>query len=182
MESRNIKIAISVVLVVIFLFILFYKKPEGPSAIPVVENPVETATTTEEVSTIVYRNSQYGFDFTLPKSWGRYLIIEEFWEGYSLDINGNQVLTESGPFLSIRHPDWDYKSPRQDIPIYVFTMLQWDNLQKDLFHIGASPVNPIELGRNSKYVFALPARYNFSFLSGYEEVEDILKTNPLRAF
>ena len=49
------------------------------------------------------------------------------------------------------------------------------------FHIGAAPVGPRELNRNSKYVFALPARYNFAFPEGYEEVEAILETNPLEA-
>jgi hypothetical protein len=38
-----------------------------------------------------------------------------------------------------------------------------------------------EFGRNSRYVFALPARYNFAFPKGYEEVEDILNGNPLHA-
>ena len=41
-------------------------------------------------------------------------------------------------------------------------------------------MGPKELGRNSKYVFALPARYNFAFPTGFEEVEDILAGNPLQ--
>jgi len=44
----------------------------------------------------------------------------------------------------------------------------------------AAPVGPKELGSNSKYVFALPARYNYEFLEGYEEVEAILESNPLK--
>jgi hypothetical protein len=62
----------------------------------------------------------------------------------------------------------------------VFTIAQWNDLQNDKFHIGAAPIGPSELGRNSKYVFALPARYNFSFLPGFEEVEDILNGKPLK--
>jgi hypothetical protein len=61
----------------------------------------------------------------------------------------------------------------------VFTLSQWDELQQDKFHIGAAPIGPGELGRNSKYVFALPARYNFAFPEGYEEVDQLLQTNPL---
>jgi len=38
-----------------------------------------------------------------------------------------------------------------------------DSLQQEKFHIGAAPINPSELGRNTKYVFALPARYNYAF-------------------
>jgi len=43
----------------------------------------------------------------------------------------------------------------------VFTLSQWDSLQKYKFHIGAAPIGPSELGRNTKYIFELPARYNF---------------------
>ena len=70
----------------------------------------------------------------------------------------------------------------QDIPIMVFTVDQWSALQREEFAVSAAPIGPSELGRNSKYVFALPARYNFSYLTGYEEVEDILSRNPLRAY
>ena len=61
----------------------------------------------------------------------------------------------------------------------IFTISQWNALQQDKFHIGAAPIGPSELGRNSRYVFALPARYNFAFPTGYQEVEKILKSNPL---
>lgn len=182
MENKTIKVVLIGIFIGLTIFIFTYRKSEEVQNVSIVENPTQTATTTEEIKEIVYRNTQYGFDFTLPKNWSGYLVIEEVWEGYSLDFSGTQVLTESGPFLSIRHPDWDYKSPRQDIPIYIFTILQWDNLQNDLFHIGAAPIGPTEIGRNNKYVFAVPARYNFSFVRGYEEVEDILKTNPLKGF
>lgn len=57
----------------------------------------------------------------------------------------------------------------------IFTLEQWGSLLEGKFHIGAAPIGPTELGRNSKYVFALPARYNFAFPEGYEEVEEIIK-------
>ena len=62
----------------------------------------------------------------------------------------------------------------------VFTTIQWNSLQENKFHIGAAPIGPKELGSNAKYVFALPARYNFAFPTGYEEVEEILENNPLQ--
>ena len=62
----------------------------------------------------------------------------------------------------------------------VFTLAQWNALQQGKFHIGAAPIGPTELGRNSNYVFALPARYNYAFLNGYQEVENILKGKPLK--
>jgi len=33
--------------------------------------------------------------------------------------------------------------------------------------------------RNENYVFTIPARYNFAFPTGYEEVEKILESKPL---
>ena len=64
----------------------------------------------------------------------------------------------------------------------IFTLTEWNSLQQEKFHIGAAPIGPSELGRNAKYVFALPARYNYAFPQGFEEVDEILRSNPLRAF
>jgi hypothetical protein len=129
--------------------------------------------------TVTYRNPQYGFSFTLPASWQGYTIVPSKWEGYAVGGPSGQQLVETGPMLSIRHPQWTAQNPRQDIPIMILTTAQWNRLQADAFHIGAAPVGPRELGRNAQYVFALPARYNFAFPTGYEEVESILQGNPL---
>lgn len=129
---------------------------------------------------ILYKNPQYGFSFSLPTSWKGYTTLTEKWEGQAIDTGKGEKTVETGPILNIRHPLWTSKNPRQDIPIMVFTQDQWNSLQKDEFHIGAAPVGPTELGRNSLYVFALPARYNFAFPTGYEEVEDILAGSPLK--
>lgn len=125
---------------------------------------------------IVYRNTQYGFNFSLPPSWKGYTIAMEEWEGFK----DGKAAAETGPLLLIRHPLWTLANPRQDIPIMVFTLLQWDLLQQGGFHVSAAPVGPSELGRNTEYVFALPPRYNYHFPTGWEEVSDILATNPLR--
>lgn len=131
-----------------------------------------------QADSVVYENTRYGFHFPLPASWKGYTIVEDKWEGLSLEENDKVV--ESGPMVSIRHPRWTAENPRQDIPIMVFTLDQWNLLQQEKFHIGAAPVGPRELGRNSAYVFALPARYNFAFLPGHEEVEEILNNQSLQ--
>jgi hypothetical protein len=128
-----------------------------------------------------YRNTEFGFDFSLPASWKGYSIVMDQWQGYASGEQGD-VLVEHGPLISIRHPLWTAANPRQDIPIMVFTLSQWDALEREEFHIGAAPIGPSELGRNTKYVFALPARYNFAYLSGWEEVQKILDGKPLHAF
>jgi hypothetical protein len=125
---------------------------------------------------ILYENTEYGFTFELPKSWEGYKIVSDSWEGISAD----QQIIESGQILSIRHPESTEEKPKQDIPIMIFTLNQWSILEKGEFHIGAAPVGPSILGQNNEYVFALPARYNYAFPEGYEEVENILENNPLQ--
>jgi len=134
----------------------------------------------QEANNVVYRNNKYGFSFTLPKSWKDYSIITGNWEGMAVGGPKAGEIVETGPMIFIRHPQWTSENLRQDIPIMVFTLRQWDALQQDEFHIGPAPIGPSELGRNTTYVFALPARYNYAFPSGYEEVEKILESNPLQ--
>lgn len=129
--------------------------------------------------TIRYRNAKYGLSVTLPKSWKSYGIIKSTWKGKAF---APYTKDESGPLFLIRHPKWTKKQPRQDIPIQVFTLKQWAALENDAFHIGAAPINPSLLAKNSRYVFALPARYNFAYLTGYEEVEEILQSGAVEAY
>lgn len=131
----------------------------------------------QQTGAITYKNTQYGFEFKLPSSWKGYSIITDKWEGTPI---GGETPAETGPLISIRHPLWTQENPRQDIPIMVFTIAQWNALQSEKFHIGAAPIGPSELGRNSLYVFALPARYNYAFLTGFEAVEKIISGKPLR--
>lgn len=124
-----------------------------------------------------YQNTQYGFRFALPESWRGYSIVSDTWEGFNSD---SSTVAETGPMISIRHPKWTAETPRQDIPIMIFTTPEWGSLSQEKFHIGAAPIGPRELGRNASYVFALPARYNFAFPIGYEEVDHILQGHPCR--
>jgi hypothetical protein len=126
-----------------------------------------------------YRNNEYDFSFSLPESWLGYSIVNSSWRG---DGVGGLLGIEEGPIVSIRHPEWTEDVPRQDIPIMIFTASQWTSLQNGEFHIGAAPIGPRELGRNSEYVFALPARYNFAFPVGFEEVEEIINSGALTVF
>ncbi|MDD3653760.1 MAG: hypothetical protein PHO01_06200 [Desulfotomaculaceae bacterium] len=129
---------------------------------------------------IIYHNSEYDFTFTLPKSWEYYSIVTDQWEGIAVAGEQSGQVVETGQIIKIRHPRWNAKEPRQDIPIMVFTPAQWDSLQKEQISVGAAPVPPRELGRNDKHIFALPARYNYEFLTGHEEVEQILSSQSLQ--
>jgi hypothetical protein len=135
------------------------------------------STSSEDSNSIIYKNTQYGFNFKLPANWEGYSIVTDQWEGIA---STDGAVVETGPIISIRDPKWTAETPRQDIPIMVFTLNQWDSLKQELFHVGAAPVDPSELGRNKDYVFALPARYNYAFPPGFEEVEKILADHPLQ--
>lgn len=129
-------------------------------------------------NTITYNSSLYGFTFTLPLSWTGYTIVKTTWQGWSA-ATGKVVQT--GPMLSIRHPLWTAAVKRQDIPILIYSLAQWNALAKEEFNMGAAPIPPSELGRNATFVFALPARYNYAFPAGYQEVDQILQGKPLHA-
>ena len=64
----------------------------------------------------------------------------------------------------------------------VFTHAQWDESEKNQIIVSAAPIGPSELGRNKKFVFALPPRYNSAFPDGFQEVDEIMRRKPLRAF
>ena len=104
-------------------------------------------------------------------------MVEERWKGYA--PSGGSQVTE-GPLVRIRNPEWTESNPREDIPIMVFTSKQWQSLGTT-FIVSAAGVGPNELGRNSKYIFALPPRYNYDLLDGWEEVDTILRGHALRA-
>ncbi len=134
---------------------------------------VATVATTEELT---YVNEQFGFDFKLPKSWDGYLVLEETWTGSTSELD------ISGPKIILRHPNWTDSKPMQDIPILIFTPQQWQDILAEKYNVSAAPIPPSLLGENDTYVFALPPRYNFAYLDGFEDVEAILKEAPLSTF
>jgi len=129
---------------------------------------------------LVYKNNNYGFNFLLPLSWQGYSVITESWTGNLVDSTSTQEF--KGPEILIRNPLWTTKTPYQDIPVMIFTPAQWDLVQQEKLSLGAAPIGPSELGRNAKFIFALPARYNFAFPAGFEEVQKIIDSKPLQAF
>jgi len=153
--------------------------PATPTT-PAIPTPTEPATpVTPAATTLEYKNTDYGFTFDLPISWQGYSILTETWEGNSVDNSAEKF---SGPKLLIRNPLWSEANPYQDIPILVLAHTQWELIQQEKLAIGAAPIPPSKLGENAKYVFALPARYNFAFPMGFEEVEKNLEGNPLKGF
>lgn len=139
--------------------------------------PTESATLTPTPATsIVYTNTLYGFTFDLPLSWKGFTVVNGSWNG--IDTKSSKTV-QTGSLISLRNPKWTAAKMTQDIPIMVFTVGQWDSMNRQEFNVGAAPIPPSVLGRNSQFVFALPARYNYAFPAGYQEVEKILAGKPL---
>jgi hypothetical protein len=130
---------------------------------------------------IVYKNSKYGVRVKLPKSWKGYKVTINQWEGGGTGPNGEE-LHELGPDIVINHPKSTEENPRQNIPIMVFTLAQWEKVSHGQVNISAAPIGPGELGRNCRYVFALPPRYNYAFPEGFEEVNYIIASDAVQAF
>ena len=63
----------------------------------------------------------------------------------------------------------------------IFTQKPWEEAQSEELQVGAAPVPPSELARNENYVFALPARYNFAYPRGFEEVDKIIQEGAVKA-
>ena len=140
--------------------------------------PAQSATPATTATTLVYRNTQYGFCFLLPESWRGYTIVADKWNGTVLDTQQK----EDGPQLLIRSPKWTRDDPYQDIPIMIFTPGQWKIVAADNMAVSAAPIGPAELGRNESYVFALPPRWiGFEDAKGIDEVQTLMNQHPFQA-
>lgn len=179
---NKILLTLVVIIVIIVLGLVGYAfwVKSLPTTQPTSNNnqpPQQTQTAVE------YTNNQYGFSISLPQDWQGYSVVTGKWQGDTINANG-QVKTNAieGPMVSLRNPLWTTAKPYQDIPVMVFTIQQWNDMQQDKFHIGAAPINPSELGRNSTYVFGLPARYNYAYPEGWQEVDTIIQNKSLKTF
>lgn len=126
-------------------------------------------------------NKEYGFCFALPKTWKGFSIVEGEWSGYDDSDSSVKPAQRTGPMISIRNPRWTKEDPWQDIPIMIFTQKLWPDVASDRLIVSAAPYGPGELGRNSRFVFALPPRYEYAFPNGWEEVTKIAWSHPLKA-
>jgi hypothetical protein len=116
--------------------------------------------------------------FSLPASWRGYSVLVQQWEGQTyLPAADKSLVTEHGPFIVLRHPQWKASDPYQDIPILVFTRRQWEIHHQGKFSVGAGGVW-MEIGHNSQYVFAISSRYNSDdSVKGWKEASDIVGRN-----
>lgn len=131
--------------------------------VPVVD---ETPIVNEQQGAVTYRNNIYGLTVPLPDSWRGYSVTEKA-QGTYLEVH-------------IVHPQSTAQNPRMDVPVLVVPIATWNKwypvgAPESGQHPFAAPVPATERARNTKYVFATAPRYNFSYLLGFEEVDEIVK-------
>jgi hypothetical protein len=170
MKNKNLFIIIVLVIALGFATYLAYFKNQSTLLTPTPDISLNDS--------IAYTNTEYGFNFMLPVNWQGYSIIREKWEG--TELAGTS--TQNGPKLLIRNPKWTASAPYEDLPILVFTILQWNAYTAEEFVVSAAPIKATELARNNSYVFALPPRWDFDYSLEYEEAQDIMTGSPLQPF
>ncbi len=132
-------------------------------------------------TSVVYQNSQYGFNFLLPADWQGYSIVNKTWSGSGTSEQG---IIATGTELLVRNPNWTTADRYEDIPVMIFTLAQWNayNAGNGTFEVSAAPIPASEIGRNNRYVFAIPPRWDFDYSTGYQEADAIVSGNPLKPF
>jgi hypothetical protein len=145
-----------------------------PSAQPA---PSGSSKQTVIPTALIYENTQFGFCFRLPASWTGYTILTGQWGG--MVTSTSQMI--HGPSITIRNSKWTTENPYQDIPILIFKPEVWRRVDDAKITVGAAPFAPSELGRNNRYVFALPARLTSDSATGYKEVLNLTREKPLES-
>ena len=120
-----------------------------------------------------YDNAQYGLRLYLPADWKGFSVLTNQWVGQPVDP-ANSVA--HGSVMVLRHPLWTTNSPREDIPIMVFTRKQWEEDHAEKFIIEAGGLDE-EVSHNGSYVFAIWSRFTFDELPGSEEAGKTVEEN-----
>jgi hypothetical protein len=173
MNNNKTSIALVIIIIALSLGLYFFFFYYNDNVMVINDQNKNTNTTS-----VIYKNTDYGFNFTLPANWQGYSIVNETWKGSVL----KSKIEQSGPKLLIRNPKWTVAVPYEDLPILIFTISQWDSYLAEDFSVSAAPILASELARNNKYVFALPPRWDFDYSLDYKEAQDIIAGKPLQAF
>jgi len=124
-----------------------------------------------------YHNAHYDLTFFLPPAWQGYSVLVQQWEGRTYFPGADEeTVTERGPLIVLRHPQWQANDPCQDIPILVFTRSQWDAHHQGKFSIGAGGIEQ-EIRHNFKFVFAISSRFNSGEFKGWQEAGHLIEQN-----
>ena len=128
---------------------------------------------------IRYHNAQYDFTFNLPATWKGSSVLTQHWEGETyLREKDKDVVLARGPMIVLRNPQWKTNNLYQDIPVYIFTRRQWDDIYLGKYDAAGASGVIYELWHDDKYVFGIHSRYNADdSLNGWKEAQDIVNQN-----
>ena len=173
-RKNSFIILILLILSGIVLYSLF-SKVESPVDVGTIVSPAPTtsgannqlATSSDSATSsnsLIYKNDQYRFSMTLPADFIGYKVIE------SAIPYGHSVI--------IRNPLWSNDNKYMDIPVLIYDVKTYNAWIANNFegYPTAAPIGPTERGRNTNFVFATAPRYNFSYATGFEEVEKSILT------
>jgi hypothetical protein len=125
---------------------------------------------------ITFRGAKFDLTVSLPEDWRGYSVLAERWESSKYDPKSDRdMVTARGPILVLRDPRWKSSTPRQDIPILVFTRAQWQAGDDEGIYAGGVIY---EIAHNARYVFARYSRFSADdSVPGAGEAERILDEN-----
>jgi hypothetical protein len=154
----GIRIATLVVFAVLPVALFAQQQDDTPATgtLPQGAQRASSKPTNRTTKSIKYRNTKYGFTFSLPTTWKGYSAVEGTWDGGDNNGTHGYEVLERGPEITLVNSQSTPAKPYQDIYIMVFSHAQWDSLEQGNFFVSAAPIGPGELGRNHKYVFAEP--------------------------
>ncbi|HTV40106.1 MAG TPA: hypothetical protein VMF08_06010 [Candidatus Sulfotelmatobacter sp.] len=126
-----------------------------------------------------YHNGQYGLTFYLPAAWRGYSALTDEWHGEAyLPAQDKDVVLAQGPIIVLRNPLWKTNDLYQDIPIYVFTRRQWDDMHHGKYDAAGAGGIIYELWHTDKYVFGIHSRgFWAEELKDWRETENIVNQN-----
>jgi hypothetical protein len=127
---------------------------------------------------VVYKNDTFGFSIELSADWKGYTVNQIKEDIYDLTgrTTTNNGVVDSFQIIELHHPSETPDNPREVMPIMILTQAQWGHIFNEEWSVGAAPVPPTLLGQNSQWIIALPARYNYDFEPGWEEVDQLIRT------
>ncbi len=136
----------------------------------------------ESFSLVQYKNSQYGFVFSMPLTWKGYFVSEEKWKGVNRtgESGGSTV---RGPLIVISRPPEGSENQASRIVIFVLTLKEWNEFSNGEFRMGTARHGLVKVGNNKRYIFAVPESYfdktSFDKTSGdFTEIRQIFEDNP----
>ncbi|HEX3627036.1 MAG TPA: hypothetical protein VH280_16625 [Verrucomicrobiae bacterium] len=106
-----------------------------------------------------YHNAKFDLTFYLPVDWRGYSVLTENWHGETYSPSEDKIVELAcGPIILLRNPLWKINDVYQDIPIYVFTRRQWDDMHAGKYDAVGAGGLIYELWHNDKYVFGIHSR------------------------